>query len=71
LFKKPGDVRQSGDIAWATCRLKAETVVHADKSPWTLEVRCSFVLKREKDDWKIALEHFSPIEDVPRVQRRR
>lgn len=65
------NVRQSGKIAWATCRYKAETVVRADHSRWTLEVRASFVIKQDNDSWKIVLEHFSPIEGVPRVQRRK
>jgi ketosteroid isomerase-like protein len=64
------DVRQSGDVAWATCRFKAETILRADGSRWTLDIRGSFVLKQEQDEWKIVLEHFSPIEGVPRVQRR-
>lgn len=63
-------VRESGDVAWATCRFKADTVVRADQSRWTLQIQGSFVLKREKGAWKIVLEHFSPIGGVPRVQRR-
>jgi uncharacterized protein (TIGR02246 family) len=63
-------VRESGDVAWATCRLKAETVVRADRSRWTLHVQGSLVLKRDDGGWKIVVEHFSPIAGIPRVQRR-
>jgi ketosteroid isomerase-like protein len=63
-------VRQEGDIAWAHGKFKADTTVRADKSRWVLHVRASFVLKREGDTWKIAFEHFSPLADIPRVQRR-
>ena len=62
--------RQNENIAWATCRLKADTVVRTDKSRWSLQIQGSFVLKRDKGIWKIALEHFSPIPGVPRVQPR-
>jgi ketosteroid isomerase-like protein len=63
-------VRQQGDVAWAHGRFKADTTVHADKSRWLLHVRASFVLKREGESWKIVFEHFSPLPDIPRVQRR-
>ena len=64
------EVRQSDDIAWAKCRFLAETVRRADNSKWVLEIRSSFVLKREGEMWKIAFEHFSPIAGVPRAKRR-
>jgi uncharacterized protein (TIGR02246 family) len=64
------DVRQCGDAAWATCRFTADTVLRADGSRWTLDVRASFVLQREKDAWMIAFEHFSTVEGVPRVRRK-
>jgi ketosteroid isomerase-like protein len=63
-------VREQGDVAWAHGRFKADTTVHADKSRWVLHVRASFVLTRDGDTWKIVFEHFSPLADVPRVQRR-
>jgi ketosteroid isomerase-like protein len=64
-------VRQAGDVAWATCRFKADTLRHSDKSRWKLDIYTTFVLKRSGGSWKIALEHSSPIADVPRVQRRK
>jgi ketosteroid isomerase-like protein len=65
------EVRQNGGVAWVTCRFKADTVLRADRSRWTMEVRASFVLQKGKDAWKIAFEHFSPIDGVPRVQPRK
>lgn len=63
-------VRQSGQIAWAVCRFKADTTLHADKSRWRLDIRTSFVLNRIDGTWKIVLEHSSPVAGVPRVQPR-
>ena len=63
-------VRQSGDVAWATCEFKADTRLKADQTAWVLHVRSSFVLERSAKSWKIVLEHFSPIAGVPRVQRK-
>jgi uncharacterized protein (TIGR02246 family) len=63
-------VRQTGDVAWATCTLKAETVRNADPSKWSLEILTSFVIRRCGDTWKIVLEQSTPKAGVPRVQRR-
>jgi ketosteroid isomerase-like protein len=63
-------IRQEGNTAWAHGRFRADTTVRADKSRWRLHVRSSFVLKRDGDTWKIVFEHFSPLADIPRVQRR-
>jgi len=63
-------VRQNGDVAWATCQFKADTLLKSDKTKWTLHVRASFVLQRSSDAWKITLEHLSPMAGVPRVRRR-
>jgi ketosteroid isomerase-like protein len=60
---------QHGSVAWATCRYRAETRLKSDNSRYVLEVRGSFVMKKDKDAWKIALEHFSTIPGVPRVRR--
>lgn len=46
-------------------RFKADTLRHRDNSPWLLEVRTSFVLKRLGDSWKITLEHSSRIAPLP------
>jgi ketosteroid isomerase-like protein len=60
---------QHGSTAWATCRYKAQTRLKSDDSKHVLEVRGSFVMKKDKNGWKITLEHFSTIPDVPRVRR--
>lgn len=65
------EARHNGTVAWVTCRFKADTVLRADGSRWAMEVRASFVLQKGKDGWKIAFEHFSPIDGVPRVQPRK
>lgn len=63
-------VRQSGDVAWAVCRFVADTTRHSDEAKWRIEIRTSFVLQRRGTEWKIALEHSSPIRNVPRIRRR-
>ena len=59
---------QHGSTAWATCRYKADIRLRSDNSRHVLEVCGSIVMKREKDAWRITLEHFSTIADVPRVR---
>ena len=63
-------VRQSRDVAWATCRFEALTSRKVDHAKWTLEVYTSFVLKRSGKTWKIVLEQSTPIAGVPRVRPR-
>ena len=59
---------QQSTVAWASCRYRAETRLNADNSKYVLEVRGTFVMKRVAGSWKITLEHFSTIPDVPRVR---
>ena len=59
---------QHGSVAWTTCRCKAEMRLKSDNTKYVLEVRGSFVMKKEKDAWKITLEYFSTIPDIPRVR---
>ncbi len=63
-------VRQNRDVAWATCRFKALTLVKANNTKWTLEVYNSFVLQRSGKKWKIVLEQSTPIAGVSRVSPR-
>ena len=63
-------VRQNRDVAWATCRFKAQTLHKLKNTKWTLEVYTSFVLKRSGKTWKIVLEQSTPIAGVPRVSPR-
>jgi len=63
-------VRQNRDVAWATCRFKALTLLKANDTKWSLEVYTSFVLKRSGKTWKIVLEQSTPIAGVPRVSPR-
>lgn len=55
-------------VAWATCRYRANMRLKSDNTKLILEVLGTFVMKREHDAWKITLEHFSTIPDVPRVR---
>ena len=64
-------VRQSGDVAWATCELRANTTRKSDTTGWTLRVYTSFVLKLSGDTWKIVLEQSTPIAGVARVKQRK
>lgn len=60
---------QMDSTAWVTCRYKAQTRLRTNDSRYVLEVYASFVMKKNEDGaWKITLEHFSPIADVPRVR---
>jgi ketosteroid isomerase-like protein len=65
------EIRQGGDTAWGTCRFKADFAPKADKAKLLFTSQGSFVLRKQGGSWKIALEHFSPIADVPRVQPRK
>ncbi|MFQ5749279.1 MAG: YybH family protein [Planctomycetota bacterium] len=60
-------VRQSGNVAWATCNLNSDTVLKADGAPWKLQIHGSFVLKKNGPSWRIVLGHFSSREGIPRV----
>lgn len=63
-------VRQSGDVAWASCEFRANTLRHFDQTRWTLRIYTSFVLKRAGTTWKIVMEQSTPIAGVPRVKQR-
>ena len=63
-------VRQSGNVAWATCELRANTVRVSDNTKWTLRVYTSFVLKLTGKTWEIVLEQSTPIAGIPRVTLR-
>jgi uncharacterized protein (TIGR02246 family) len=59
---------QNDSVAWATYRYKAQLRLKSDKSKYVLEVLGTFVMKQDNGSWKITLEHFSTIPDVPRVR---
>lgn len=72
IFEKvelePEVLTEAGDFAWATGRYKSTVRTRADKRRYILEVRGSFVLERGQDEWRIVLEHFSPLHGVPRAR---
>jgi ketosteroid isomerase-like protein len=59
---------QHGSVAWGTYHYKADIRLKSDNTRYVLEVRGSFVMKKQDGSWKISLEHFSTIPDVPRVR---
>lgn len=59
---------QRGMVAWATCIFKADLLGIPDHAKLLLEVRGTFVMKKTKKGWKITLEHFSTIPNVPRIR---
>ena len=59
---------QHDSVAWATCRYIADARLKSDGSRHVFDVHGSFVMKRQGDSWKITLEHFSPIANIPRVR---
>jgi ketosteroid isomerase-like protein len=65
---QPTGLWQEGDVAWATGRFTAGTCRKADRSHWILEIQTSFVLRAVDGAWKIALEHSTPLEGVPRIR---
>jgi uncharacterized protein (TIGR02246 family) len=65
------EIRQDGDTAWATFRFTADFTFPGDPTKMTFASRGSVVLHRVKGEWKIVLEHFSPIKDFPRIQPRK
>ena len=63
-------IRNQGDVAWATCRFRADTSTKLENSAWTLEIFTSFVLKHTGGKWSIVLEQSTPIADIPRIRAR-
>jgi ketosteroid isomerase-like protein len=62
----PGDprVEVSGDLAWASGRLRT-VVVRLDGSPTEADVRTTYVLRRVGDGWRIAQAHVSVAPEAP------
>lgn len=64
------EVHRKGDVAWATCRFRADATLKANDARIVFTSQGSCVLRRTDSSWKIVLEHFSPIAGVPRIQPR-
>jgi uncharacterized protein (TIGR02246 family) len=64
------EIRHDGNVAWGTCRFKADFAPKAGKEKLIFASQGSFVLHKQGESWKIVLEHYSPIADVPRVKPR-
>ena len=65
------EIRRDGNTAFGICRFKADFAPKAGKAKLVFTAQGSFVLRKHESSWKIALEHYSPIADVPRVQPRK
>ena len=64
-------IHQEGDVAWATCRFQAEITLKIagfEGKKYRFTSQGIFVLRKTKGIWKIASEHFSPIQGVERIQ---
>ena len=62
------EIRREGEIAWAICRFQADLTANGGKLRFRSQG--SFVLRQTAKTWKIAMEHFSPIAGVPRIEPR-
>jgi uncharacterized protein (TIGR02246 family) len=60
--------RRSGDTAWTNGRSVLTTRERANGREWRLELGTSLVLHRSDGAWRIALEHSTPLADVPRIR---
>lgn len=63
-------VVRHGDVAWTSCRFQAEMTLKPDGVTLVFTSQGTVVLQRMENGWRIVLEHFSPIADVPRIQRK-
>lgn len=61
---------QSGDMAWASGRLRMETRAAEGDARWILEIHTTFVLRRRAGRWRIVHEQSTPIAGVPRLRER-
>lgn len=59
---------QHGSVAWGSYHCVVDMRLKSDHTKYVLEVRGSFVMKKKNGSWRITLEHFSTIPDVPRVR---
>ena len=65
------EIQENGNVAWGKCRFVADFTPSESTVQFVFTSQGTFVLLKVGADWKIAMEHFSPIVDVPRVQRRK
>ena len=65
------EIQEDGNVAWGVCRFVADFTPRGATEQFVFTSQGTFVLLKVGADWKIAMEHFSPIVDVPRVQPRK
>lgn len=61
---------ESGDMAWASGRLRMLTRAPVGDARWTLEIHTTFHLRRRAGKWRIVHEQSTPIAGVPRLRER-
>jgi len=65
---EPMQVHLEDDTGFCYFVLRSKTTVKEDKSHWELHIQGTWLVKKVKGEWKILVEHFSPLEGVPRVK---
>lgn len=61
-------IRVLGETALISFEHKFRINVISDKSKWQVHIRTTTVLHKIKNQWKIVLEHSSPIQGIDRIQ---
>lgn len=61
--------RVLGDTALVSFEHKFKVRIKADRTLWQVHIRTTTVLHRMNGQWKIVLEHSSPIEGTPRFRQ--
>jgi ketosteroid isomerase-like protein len=61
-------LRAEGNFAWGVCRCRGDLTLKVDQQKLSFTSRGSFVLRRDGEHWRIAMEHFSPLAGEQRVQ---
>jgi hypothetical protein len=62
-------MQEDGNIAWGDCQFTAMFTPQGSKEKMAFISQGTFTLRKRDGEWRITLEHFSPIANVPRVQR--
>ena len=63
---KKMSVREIGDTALVTFEHQFKSEIKKDGSRWRVHIRTSSILGRKNGQWKIVLEHSSPINGIER-----
>ncbi len=64
----PMKVHLAEGMGYAYLELRTGGTLKADNTPIELHVQGTWTLRKVDGGWKILVEHFSPLKDVPRVK---